>query len=409
MKILAVSDFFPWPTTKGGLIRAATAVEALSKLGELDLFSFYDARIPFGDVPTDVRLVGLATTPYPRPSWSRRWKARSVLHRGVPLRVALRTYDPQPRVDFDAFAADRYDLVWFRSPATWEWLGRPRLGPTIVDLDVLDDNVERQRAGVAGAHGATGPPSPGDRLRASVKARVNAYDWRRFQLGVAEEVDRVVLCSDTDVDRFGTDNAVVVPNTYPEPDRAVGKPEAVDPPTVLLQATFDYAPNVDAAQWLVREVAPRIRSRLPGTKVRLAGLATPQVEALADPPAVTVTGFVPDMASELARADVVVVPLRIGSGTRLKILESFAHRVPVVSTTLGAEGLDVVDGVHLLLADTPESIAGACARLQGDPELRRRLVDAAQERYRERYAAAAARDRIRELVDSVARPGARCR
>ena len=107
MKILAVSDFFPWPTTKGGLIRAATAVEALSKLGELDLFSFYDARIPFGDVPTDVRLVGLATTPYPRPSWSRRWKARSVLHRGVPLRVALRTYDPQPRVDFDAFAADR--------------------------------------------------------------------------------------------------------------------------------------------------------------------------------------------------------------------------------------------------------------------------------------------------------------
>ena len=73
------------------------------------------------------------------------------------------------------------------------------------------------------------------------------------------------------------------------------------------------------------------------------------------------------------------------------------------------EELDVVDGVHLLLADTPEAIAVACARLQSDPELRRRLVDTAQDRYRERYAATAARDRIRHLVDTLVRPGERSR
>ena len=308
MKILAVSDFFPWPTTKGGLIRTATAVGALSKLGELDLFSFYDTRLPAVDIPLDVRLNGIATTPYPRPSWSRRWQTRSVLHRGVPRRIAMRTYDPQPRVDFAAFAADHYDLVWFSTAATYEWLGRPDLGPTVVDFIDLEDHKERQRAGVSGAHGPTGAPSARARLRATAAARVNAYDWRRFQLDVADQVDRVVLCSDADVERLGVDNAVVVPNTYPEPARAVGRVEAADPPTLLLQATFDYAPNVDAAQWLVREVAPRIRARLPGTRVRLAGLATPQVEALADPPNVTVTGFVPDMADELARADMVVVP-----------------------------------------------------------------------------------------------------
>ena len=111
----------------------------------------------------------------------------------------------------------------------------------------------------------------------------------------------------------------------------------------------------------------------------------PGVQRQHRPPAVTVVGTVPAMEPELARADVAVVPIRYGSGTRLKILESFAHRVPVVSTTIGAEGLEVVDGVHLLLADDPDAFAAACQRLLTEPDLRKRLVDAAEELYRERF------------------------
>ncbi len=95
----------------------------------------------------------------------------------------------------------------------------------------------------------------------------------------------------------------------------------------------------------------------------------------------TVVGRVPDMATELARADVVVVPVRFGSGTRLKILEAFAHRVPVVSTTIGAEGLGVEDRTHLLIADRPEEFADAIYRLRSSPTLHRRIVDAAEEFY----------------------------
>ena len=84
-------------------------------------------------------------------------------------------------------------------------------------------------------------------------------------------------------------------------------------------------------------------------------------------PRTSVVGRVPDIADELARADLVVVPVRYGSGTRLKIIEAFAQRVPVVSTTLGAEGLDVADGVHLLLGDTASALAEACARLLAIP------------------------------------------
>jgi glycosyltransferase involved in cell wall biosynthesis len=127
------------------------------------------------------------------------------------------------------------------------------------------------------------------------------------------------------------------------------------------------------------------------------------VRALADEPDVTVTGLVPSMESELARADVVLVPLRMGSGTRLKILESFAHRVPVVSTTIGAEGIGAIDGVHLLIADTPGAMVEACRRLQSDPELRGRLVDEGQALFSNRFSQAAVAAPLRNLVDGLTR------
>ena len=97
-----------------------------------------------------------------------------------------------------------------------------------------------------------------------------------------------------------------------------------------------------------------------------------------------------------------IVPLRYGSGTRVKILESFAHRIPVVSTTLGAEGLDVEDGVHLLLADDAEGLAAATVRLLGDSELRVRLADEAHRRYLDRYDGRIADQGVRRLVEEVA-------
>jgi glycosyltransferase involved in cell wall biosynthesis len=401
MRILAVADLFPWPATSGGLIRLATQVDALSRTGELDLFAFYDVRGPDRVVPDGVRVARLGTTPYPAVGPSRKWGAEWLFHRGVPLHIAMRAGDPGPRRDFQAFVADRYDVVWFRTAATWVWLGRPRLGPTIVDLDVLDDEVGRQQADLIRARRARGVRDLVARSTAEAKARLDAYDWSHLQRSIAREVDRVVLCSSEDVRRLGADNAVVVPNTYVGPERPAGKETADDPPTILFTATFAYGPNAEAARWLAEEIAPRIRDRSPGATVRLVGRSTPAVDGLAAEPGVTVTGPVPDMADELARADVVVVPVRSGSGTRLKILEAFAHRVPVVSTTLGAEGLGVVDGVHLLIADTPDAFADACGRLRDDPELRRRLVYAAEGRFRRHFESRVARERIRDLVDSV--------
>ena len=110
-------------------------------------------------------------------------------------------------------------------------------------------------------------------------------------------------------------------------------------------------------------MGPALRELVPDAEIRLVGEHLPDLDSLDDRPRVTVTGRVPDIATELARADVVVVPVRYGSGTRLKILEAFAQRVPVASTSLGAEGLGAEDGVQLLLGDTGPDLAEACARL----------------------------------------------
>ncbi len=402
MKILVVTDFFPWPPLNGGLLRTATTIEALAELGTLDLFSFVDERQPDRTVPPDVSIDRLQTAAHPVIDRSHRWRAVWLARRGLPMEVVMRQADSDPRRAFKAWASERYDLVWFRWPMTFAWLGRPLLGPTVVDLDGLFDEGEKERA-VLMADEPSGR-SRAKHLHASLaglQARLNARDWRAFQRSVAAQVDRVVLCSDVEVRRSGMPNAELVVNAYPRPGIPLGSTSTADPPDVLFQATFDYGTNADGARWLVEEIAPRLRRLVPGTRLRLVGRTTRAVEELGDPPAVTVVGIVPSMAPELARAALAVAPIRYGSGTRLKIIESFAHRVPVVSTTLGAAGLDAHDGVHLLLADDPDQFVRACHRILTDGELRARLVAAGEQLYLDRYESRVAKAQIQAIVSDL--------
>ena len=402
MKILIVASDFPWPHVQGGHLRLATAIEALAPLGETDLFSFCDPRRIAPTVPATVPVERVKTASHRESPHQLRWRIAWMTRRGIPLEVAMQRTDSASRLEFTSWVAPLYDLVWFDRAAMFEAMGRPRLGPTIIDLHDLEDVKAQSRALILRAELSRHDGLAAVRQAAAVaQTRLNARDWRQFQRSVASDVDRVVLCSDLDAVRSGLANVVVVPNTYERPERPVGHVEVSQPSVVLFQATFDYAPNVDAAEWLVDEVAPRLRARLPDVEVRLVGTPVPGVQRQHRPPAITVVGMVPAMEPELSRADIAVVPIRYGSGTRFKILESFAHRVPVVSTTIGAEGLGVVDGVHLLLADDPDSFAAACERLLTEPDLREKVVNAAEKFHRERFQGSVARDRIQALVREV--------
>jgi sugar transferase (PEP-CTERM/EpsH1 system associated) len=161
-------------------------------------------------------------------------------------------------------------------------------------------------------------------------------------------------------------------------------PEA--PRTIVFAGLMNYPPNVDAAVWFSDAILPSVVARHPEVRFLIVGdKPTPEVLALARRPQVVVTGRVPDVRPYLTECAAVVVPLRSGAGTRLKILEAMAMERPVVSTTQGAEGLKITEGLEILIGDTPEAMANHLCTLIENPELRARLGRAGRRLVEETY------------------------
>ncbi len=159
-------------------------------------------------------------------------------------------------------------------------------------------------------------------------------------------------------------------------------PRPAKPTTDLVfLGSMDWRANIDGIRWFAADVLPRIRRRRPDCSLSVVG-RRPNAEIVrlgeADP-RIHVTGTVDDVRPYLWETAVSIVPLRIGGGTRLKIYEAMAARIPVVSTTIGAEGLDVRDGENIALADSPEAFAERCLALLEDAEARRKQAQAAWE------------------------------
>lgn len=165
-------------------------------------------------------------------------------------------------------------------------------------------------------------------------------------------------------------------------------------PYLVLVGLMAYGPNADAAQHLIRDVLPLVQREHANVGVRIVGGdPPPALRRLADT-SVDITGYVPDVEPHICGAAVVVVPLRVGSGTRLKVLEALALGRPVVTTSLGAEGIDVVDGTHVLVADGARAFADAVLRLLADPLLAAALGSRGRRLVEDKYAWARVGDRL---------------
>lgn len=174
-------------------------------------------------------------------------------------------------------------------------------------------------------------------------------------------------------------------------------------------ATFDnrfvlvaseYFPNRDGLEWLLAEIWPEIRRKLPSSSLDVVGRCNETAKAQLAAPGVSFTGFVPDLAAAL-RGGIMLVPLRIGSGIRTKILASMAQGVPVVSTSIGCEGLLVTDGTDILVRDEPLQFAAAAVSLAQDPNLRLRLASAGKDSVSKHYSPQEVRRRRNEIYEAV--------
>jgi glycosyltransferase involved in cell wall biosynthesis len=167
-------------------------------------------------------------------------------------------------------------------------------------------------------------------------------------------------------------------------DEFVPVPEAEELRSILWLGALYWAPNRDSFWWFYSEIVPEIVRREPDVRIRVAGIGAPPEILAVRHPNVEVLGYVPDVRELMARSQVCVVPLQVGSGVRVKLLEMFAMRKAVVSTTVGAEGLRVVHGAQALIADSAATFADSVCLLLNDAVLRERLGRKAREHV-ERY------------------------
>ncbi len=172
---------------------------------------------------------------------------------------------------------------------------------------------------------------------------------------------------------------------------------------LVFTGSMDWLANDDGIRWFIETILPRIRAEIPQATFTVAGrMPSPGLLALAARSrGVTIAGRVPDMRPFMERAGVYVVPLRVGGGTRIKIYEAMAMGVPIVSTTVGAEGLPVIDGEELLIADSPDEFAAAVVRLIRDRAFAQSLANRGQQRVCREFSWQRAADRFVEICEEA--------
>jgi glycosyltransferase involved in cell wall biosynthesis len=193
----------------------------------------------------------------------------------------------------------------------------------------------------------------------------------------------------------------VIPNgvdaTYFQPGNG-----ARDASALVFTGAFSYFPNVDGMEYFLEKIFPIVRQNIPNIKVYVVGSNPPKNLQNLSSENVIVTGYVEDVRPYVDRAAVYVVPLRMGGGTRLKVLEALAMKKPVVSTTIGCEGIEVSDGESLLIADEPEDFAAAVIRLLRDRTYGEQLAHRGYDLIRARYEWSVIGDRLREMHKAAA-------
>jgi polysaccharide biosynthesis protein PslH len=390
-KILMLTPQYPYPPQQGTALRNYNLITGLAARHQVSLLAF-GKQAPSHRTPLDDLCHCVQVVPLPHRSTAQRLKG--VLASNLPD-MALRLPSPHfraalaemlRRVEPDVLQVEGIELAPYLFQVAAERGAERR--PLLVFDDHNCEYVLQQRAFETDLH----------RPRRWVGAAYSLVQWQRlraYERRACLVADQVVAVSEADALALrrlvpGL-SPTVVPNgvdmgyyTAPAP-LAAGEqgPQGSD---LVFTGKMDFRPNVDAVLWFAHAVLPLIRRELPHVRFWVVGRDPhPRLKPLIQDPAVVVTGRVEDTRPYFAAAGVYVIPLRIGGGTRLKVLEAMAMSKAIVSTALGCEGFDVVSGQELLIADSPAAFAAAVVTLLRDPEHRQHLGRAAHRFASSRY------------------------
>jgi glycosyltransferase involved in cell wall biosynthesis len=407
-RILLLSPYPPFPPHGGGAQRIYQILRGLAQGHDLTCLTFAPSPAAAARLEAlrAICRLEIVAGPQPRSLPRRAWTTLASPLPDMALRNASAAYEAALRSllaeHFDVVQAEsiemaRYLAVARRAVAVGAsdsrhsaWNRRATFPSALHVLDEFNAEYLLQRRAAqtslqallrlsAGLRARTLLQSQARNLAGGLYSLAQAGKLARYERAVIAQADATVVVSPDDQRALqrvaGPFETAIVPNgvdlAYFAPRRAASLV-----PTLVFSGTMDYRPNVDAARWFVAEVLPRIRAQRPDVRAQLVGRApAPAVQALAAEGAVEVTGEVDDVRDYLAAAAVYVVPMRIGGGIRLKLLEALAMEAPVVSTSLGAEGVgELAHERHCLLADEAPAFAAAVLRLLDDRTLARSLA-----------------------------------
>lgn len=355
--VLFLSDSWPHANAFGGQLRALQTARALQHVGQL---SFVVVSSDYLDDATTGRVgekfdVKLHLVPELSPNEGVVQKLRWLLDPRY-LNVHGVVTPTSDRARILSLMAEA-DLVWVlnaRIPnilQIWHW---PHS-----HLDFSDVPSTYLRS--VGRRG-------GDR-RERWKATVQQTFAKRRELLFRERFTTLSVCSEADRNYLGGGDRIhVIPNGFERPAQEPVRDPSTNPPRIGFMGLYSYAPNLEGVRWFLQNCWPAIRREVPGIRFRLAGKDTDGA-LRPNEPDVDVLGWLADAASEIATWSAMIIPIRLGGGTRVKIADAFSRKCPVVSTQLGAFGYDVLDGRELRVVDDndPQAFASKCISLIRDP------------------------------------------
>jgi glycosyltransferase involved in cell wall biosynthesis len=399
MKILWVKPGKLLPLDSGGKLRTFHNLRHLSATHDLTYLSYY-----FGDPDPAYEAAIQETLPgavaVHAPDSSAVSKQLDYLRKlpgSAPYAVSRFAHAPARRLVTRWFQERRFDVAVCDFLVSSVVFPSDRTTPTVLFEHNVESMLWQRRVAVAGAWV--------ERL----VARIEAAKMRRFETAQLRRFDHVAAVSEHDRQALSamTSRPISVVPTGVDLSQFRYDPSGVpDGPVVVFTGSMDWAPNIDGVEYFCAEVWPRVLVQRPDARFQIVGRdPAPRVKRLASD-TVEVTGTVPSVVDRVRRAAVFVVPLRVGGGTRLKIYEGMALGKATVSTTIGAEGLDVRHGRDIVIADEPAAFAGAILRLLSDADERRRY-EAAAAATAQRYDWSVVAPRFVEVLNATIENGRR--
>lgn len=379
MKILFLSTWFPYPPNQGSKIRAYYLLKSLTERHEVALVTYEDVDLDPAWVEHIRQLCAQVEIVQRKPFAAS--KGKTLLGWLSPLPSAVVGMHAPEMAERVKQVAQAWvpDCVVALTFVTAPYALEACEAPKVLDIDNFMARMLQEAIPLA--------ESPTGRFRRWLAYRkFLGYERRiypKFDLCLAvTESDRGQVLQQMPLK---PEQVIVAPNGV---DTRYNRLEAVPPlpNSLIFNGALTYSANYDAVAYFLAEIFPTILRQAPGARLRVTGgTQGVDLDALRLDGQVELTGYLPDIRPAVAESWACVVPLRMGGGTRLKILEAMALGTPVISTPKGAEGLEVQDGVHLLLADNASEFAAQVLRLLGSPELRDSLRRNAARLVAEKY------------------------